>query len=73
MTMEVNVHVDCFFGGSCPDFHAGRTRSTITRGPAPQGQCEGAGLGGGGARNKGRPVWKAMRSRRFFPAGWQNP
>ena len=43
---------------------------------SPQQEQVGAGLGGGsgtGPSSSGRPVWKAMRSRLAFEAGWQNP
>ena len=57
--------------------HAGRSWSSFCMGPPQHGQeARRGGFSGAataGPMSRGRPVWKAMRSRLALAAGWQKP
>jgi hypothetical protein len=64
-------------GGARPGFQAGKSRSNFFIGSPQHGQATTwGGLTGAACSaptSSGRPVWKAMRSRLIFAAGWQKP
>ena len=70
---------DCFLsgGGARLGLHAGSRRRSFFIGSPQHGQeTMWGGFGGGMAAapmSRGRPVWKAIRSRLALAAGWQKP